>query len=101
MKTIILPFRIKKQKGKLTRLIYNELEYATNFAEFKKEILKIYNSIPGIEVSYVEVVSQVINSNVTEEHYVANINNILEIKFINIEKILAYHSVESIANSIK
>jgi hypothetical protein len=100
MRTIIIPFVVKKQKGKLTRQVYNEYEYIKNFDELKSEVRRIYNSIPNMEVSFNEVLGQVINAGkVNDEHCLFTLKDIT-IKMININKIPQYHSVESIAKSI-
>jgi hypothetical protein len=100
MRTIIIPFVVKKQKGKLTRQVYNEYEYIKNFDELKSEVRRIYNSIPNMEVSFGEVLGQVINAGkVNDEHCLFTLKDIT-IKMININKIPQYHSVESIAKSI-
>jgi hypothetical protein len=100
MKEIIVPFVIKKQKGKLTRQVYNEGEYINNFGQLSSEIRRIYNLIPNMEVSFGDVLNQVINAGkVSDEHCLFRIKDIT-IKMININNIPQYHSVESIAKSI-
>jgi hypothetical protein len=101
MKIIILPFRLKKQKGILTRLVYNENQYIKNFDLFLNEVNKIYNSIPNIEITKGELKSQILNAHITENHTVFNIGTYFTLKLINIDKIPQFHTVESMANSIK
>lgn len=100
MKTLILPFRIKKQSGKLTRLVYNENQYQTNFEDFKKEVFAIHASIENMEISKNDLIGQILNFNVNENHAVFNVGKWFKLKLINIDKIPAFYSVENIANSI-
>jgi hypothetical protein len=100
MKTLILPFRLKKQAGKLTRLVYNENEYQTNFEDFKKEVYAIHSSFENMEISKNELIGQILNCHVTENHSVFNVGKWFTLKLINIHRIPAFHSVESVANSI-
>lgn len=100
MKNLILPFIVKKQKGQLTRLICNDNENQMYIDNFTKEIRSIYNSIPNIEVPFNKVLGDVINSNFSENHYVASINNTLNVAFVNVNKIPAFHSIETIGKSL-
>jgi len=100
MKTIILPFIVKRQKGKLTRLAFNENQYQSNFNSFSQEIREIYNSIPNMEVSFSQVLSDILQSNFSENHYQATICGKIKVAFVNINKIPAFHSIESIGASL-
>jgi hypothetical protein len=100
MKNLIVPFTVKKQNGKLTRLICNDNEKQTYMDNFTKEIRTIYNSIPNIEVPFNKILGDVINSNFTENHYLLTINKTIQIAFVNVNKIPAYHSIDTIGNSL-
>lgn len=96
MRELIVPVVCKNNK----RLVWSEQEYKDVFFEFKSEIRKIYNSIPNIQVEFNKVLSDVLLSNYTTEHYVVSVNNVLKIAFVNINKIPMYHSIETIGKSI-
>ena len=100
MKTLIIPFVLKRQKNKLTRLVDNT-NNPNILTEFKKELKTIYDEIKNPEIDFIDIFSQVLNSNVSENHYIARVNNKLILKFININKIPQFQTVESIANAMK
>jgi hypothetical protein len=97
MKTIILPIVIKNNK----RIIYNEGIYTNTYDSFKHELRKVYNSIEGMEITFNELISQVLNSNYSKEHYVCNLSKYnLRFVFININKVQESQTIETTAKAI-
>jgi hypothetical protein len=97
METIILPIVIKNNK----RVIYNEGIYIDKYELFKHELREIYNSIKGIEITFNDLISQVLNSNYSKEHYVCNLSKYnLSFVFININKMQEYQTIETTVKAI-
>ena len=96
MKSIIVPVKIKNNR----RLIFNEGVYTNILSDFRKEIKTIFDKIENPEVSFDKIFSDVIQANYSKEHSFLTINKTLKVVFVNIDKVLQYHSVESIGRSI-
>lgn len=96
MKTLIIPFVYKNNR----RLVFNEGDYTNLLTDFRNEVKAIYNSIENIQVSFDKVFNDVLQSNVSKEHYLATVNNTLKLMFVNVNTILPNQTIESTAKSI-